>query len=204
MLTGSYHASGIDLQKITKDTAESAIEKLSLGEKNTAFVGYWLSLWRGDELPRFETFDMARLPALAPMMVLFDVVPERSVIVRSAGSEVCRAVGRQLAGLDWIAYAAARNQKLRMQNMSEVANGSVLLARRPFSLATGTPRANEELVLPFAPNADGVTPVVACTDWKIDEPDWYKRVIDVAYVAHDKMVRLRRRKSPAARVAEPV
>jgi PAS domain-containing protein len=185
------------VQKITKDAAECAIEKLSLGDKNRAFVGYWLSLWQGDALPRLERFDIARLPAQAPGMVVFDVIPERRVLIRSAGSDICRAVGLPLDGIDWVAYAPLRNQKLRMQNLSEVANGSLLLARRPFLHSKIGRRVNEELVLPFAPDANGVSPAIACIDWKLDEPDWFKSVTDISGVAHDRMMRLRRRKSPS-------
>src|SRR6202000_3048223 len=105
------------MQKITKDAAERAIEKLYLGDKNRAFAGYWLSLWQGDALPRIECFDAAQLRDFAPGLMTFAVVPERHVEVQWAGSDVLLAVGKPLSGTDWIKAVPVRNQALRMRNM---------------------------------------------------------------------------------------
>jgi hypothetical protein len=189
------------VQNITKDAAERAIEKLSLSDKNRAFAGYWLSLWQGNELPRPERFDLARLPTLTPGVMVFDVLPDRSITVRSAGIDICRAVGQRLNGIDWITHAAVRNRGLRIRNFTGVAEGSVLIGRRPFLLAGGSLRINEELALPLAADADGASTVIAYTDWKTDEPDWFKNITDISRIAqYNQMLSLRPRK-PARRAA---
>lgn len=184
------------MQKTTKDAAEQAIETLSLGEKNRAFVGYWLSLWQGDALPERERFDLMQLKALAPGMMMFDVLPQNRVAVAQAGIDVCRAVGEPLDGIDWVARSVIRNRGVRMRNFSGVAEGSLLVCRRTFRLTTGRLCANEELILPFATRPDGTTPVMAYTDWKIDISA-IRSIAEISQAApHHKVLPLRRRRAP--------
>jgi hypothetical protein len=151
-----------------KSDAEDAIERMNLGAANRLLAGYWLSLWDGDALPRRERFDPARVSSLMSSLLLFDVVPDNEVTVRMAGSDVERLSGRDFNGCDWVAAAPTRLRGMRVRNLTAVARGAVLSARRRMRMSIGSDRFNEELVLPFAANDDGLCPVVAYADWQLD------------------------------------
>jgi hypothetical protein len=185
------------VQKITKDAAEHAVEKLCLGEKNRAFAGYWLSLWQGDALPEQARFDLGQIKALAPGAMIFEVLPARRVTVGYAGADVCRAVGEQLTGIDWVARSVVRNRGVRMRNLSAVATGSLMICRRTFRMPSGRLCANEELVVPFAAKADGTHQAIALTDWKIDGTDGLASITEIADAAHYNILALRRRRPPS-------
>ena len=187
------------MQRITKAAAEIALEKLSLSATNRAFAGYWLSLWQGDELPRLERFDCDLVRELVPNLIVFDAVPGRHVIVRRAGRETCAVIGAELDGVDWVMTARVRNRKLRMRNFDTIADGAVLFTRRRLTMVSGPPLFNQELVLPFARDPDGMHPVVAHTDWKMDHARRLNGIAEIEPLAHDhKLLSIRSRKRRCA------
>jgi hypothetical protein len=158
--------------RMRKAAAEIAIERMNLGHANQILSGYWLSLWQGDSLPRREQFDPMQVKSLLANLMVFDVVPDNAVTVRSAGSDLKLITGDDLNGRDWVARAPLRLQNMRMRNLTAVTQGAILWARRRIYFAGGVTHYNEELVLPFAPNADGQCSILAYPDWKLDAFNW--------------------------------
>jgi hypothetical protein len=186
------------VRKITKAAAEAALEKLKLGSSNRAFAGYWLSLWEGDELPRHERFDHYRIEGLSPNLIEFDVLPESRVMVRKAGRETCEILGEDVNGIDWVLYARIRNRRSRMRNLTAIANGAVNIVRRRLTMVSGPAVFNEELLLPFAPDSDGICPVVAHTDWKIDRALRLTGISEIEPLPRDSRLFAIRGRAPAA------
>jgi hypothetical protein len=102
--------------KITKAAAEDAIERFSLGAENRLLAGHWLSLWQGDELPQYEQFGFAGFGAFIPNTFLFDVLPQRRVTVRKAGSDVCTILHENLEGADWVTRSPLRYRNMLVRN----------------------------------------------------------------------------------------
>jgi hypothetical protein len=188
------------VQRITKAAAEIALEKLDLSATNRAFAGYWLSLWQGNELPRLEAFNPDLVRELVPNLIAFDAVPGRHVMVRRAGQETCAIVGETLDGTDWVMRARVRNRKLRMRNFDAITDGAILFARRRLTMVSGPPVFNQELVLPFAGDLDGIHPVVAHTDWKIDRTRRLNGIAEIEHLARDhRLLPIQSRKRRGAR-----
>ncbi|HEY4943999.1 MAG TPA: PAS domain-containing protein [Rhizomicrobium sp.] len=183
------------MRRITKAAAEDVIEKLSLGAANRELAGYWLSLWQGNDPPQYERFDSARLSALVPNMMLFEVLPENHVTVRKAGIDLCRILREDLDGTDWVRPAPVRCHGVRMRNFSAVARGAAMIGRRRIAMAVGSTRYNEELVLPFAPRSDGTCPVIGHADWKMDYHLRFTAITDIENLAHDSILQFRKRAS---------
>jgi hypothetical protein len=153
---------------MSKSAAEDAVERLSPGEANRLLAGYWLSLWQGDELPRVEAFDMAVVKPLLPHLLMVDVVPENSASIRVAGPGIEAVTGANLNGINWIAWAPTRLRNMRMRNLTAVARGGIMVCRRKMTMTIGKDHHNEELVLPFAINGDGMCTVMVYADWRMD------------------------------------
>jgi hypothetical protein len=176
------------MRRVMKATAEDAIERFSLGAANRLLAGYWLSLWQGDELPEYERFKFVGLSELIPNMMLFDVLPEHRVMVRKAGTDVCRILNEDLDGTDWVRPAPMRNHRLRMRHFSAVARGAAIIGRRRMSMAFGGHRFNEELLLPFASRADGTCPVIGHADWKIEYRLRFTAITGMDNLADDRIL----------------
>ncbi|WP_420404374.1 PAS domain-containing protein [Nisaea sp.] len=72
-----------------------SIENPSIAE----FAEYWMSIHPQDRLPSRENFDPVEIPRLLPHIVLVDVESDPLRFqVRVQGTEVCRAMGRDLKG----------------------------------------------------------------------------------------------------------
>ncbi|HEY4941236.1 MAG TPA: PAS domain-containing protein [Rhizomicrobium sp.] len=183
------------MRGITKAAAEDVIERFSLGAANRLLAGYWLSLWQGDDPPRYERFNSAGLSDLVPNLMLFDVLPERHVTIRKAGIDLCRILNEDLDGTDWVKRAPMRSHRLYMRNFSTVARGAAIIGRRRISMASGGPRFNEELVLPFAPRADGTCPVIGHVDWKMDYRLRFRAIIAMENIADDRILPFRKKAS---------
>jgi hypothetical protein len=179
--------------KITKAAAEDAIERFSLGAANRLLAGHWLSLWQGDDLPHYEQFNLAGFGPFIPNMLLFDVLPERRVTVRKAGSDVCTVLHRNLEGVDWVTLASLRYRNMFMRNFAAVAGGAAMRGRRILTMTDGSSRIDEELVLPFAPRADGICPVLGYVDWKMDRHLTLTSISEIPNVAGDKILPFRKK-----------
>ncbi len=164
---------------LNKSAAADAIAKLRLDARNRALAEHWLSLWAHDGLPARSCFNPSKLKTHLPNLLMFDVVPDERVTVRLAGTGYRSVLGMELTGRDWIAMAPEKHRRLRLRNMSTVARGAVLVARRRMAMVAGGDHENEELVLPFAPDDSGVHPVVAHADWKLDH---LSKVTSIAWI----------------------
>ena len=151
-----------------KSAVTRIISDLKLFGGNQAMAEHWLSLWQGDALASRTAFSPHGLEAYLPNLLLFDIVPDRKVTVRLAGTRYRRLLGRELQGIDWIADAPQSHRATRLHNLSSVARGAILVARRRSTMRIGGENFNEEIVLPFAAGPDGVTAVLAHVIWPFD------------------------------------
>lgn len=142
-------------------TAAETLAGLNLEDANQALADYWLSIWPGDRLPPRSALNPARMKAFLPNIVLFNVVPDVSVRVRLSGTHIDQILGGGLAGADWIAAAGPERAAIRLARFGDIARGAVLVDHRHAMMALGDPAVLEEILLPFAPDADGVSAVIA-------------------------------------------
>lgn len=175
--------------KITKAAAEHAIERFALGEANRLLAGHWLSLWQGDDLPRYEHFNLAKLRDLVPNILLFDVLPEKRVTVRKAGNDISRILHGDLDGRDWVESAQLRYRNIFMRNFSAIARGAAMKGCRRLSMANASAIYNEELALPFATRADGTCMVIGHVDWKMDYHRRFTAITGIPPLAGDRVLR---------------
>jgi hypothetical protein len=176
------------VQKITKAAAETALEKLDLGATNRAFAGYWLSLWQGNELPKFESFRSEPVRELASNLIVFDTVPGNRVTVRSAGRDISTTVRAELDGVDWVMFGPVRGRRLRMRNFEAIADGAIMLVRRRLTMVSGSPIFNQELILPFAPSLDGTHLSAAHVDWRIDDARRLNGIAEIEPLARNHKI----------------
>ncbi len=151
-----------------KQAAERAIGALHLTHSNGEVAARWLGLWRGDALPVRESFRPANFKTFLPTVVLFNVVPGESVTVRLAGTRYAHMLGREMTGEDWVAAAPPQYRATRLGLYSQVARGAILFGHRRLATTDGADYLCEEIVLPFAPDAQGVTPVLAHANLPVD------------------------------------
>jgi hypothetical protein len=152
-----------------KEVAEKAIRSLHLEDSNQQFADYWLSLWQDDDLPARASFSPARLKAFLPSLLMYDVIPEQSVIIRLAGTGYDLILGPSLAGKDWIALTPEDYRATRLQTFSTIARGAVRVAYRSLAVLSGDDIMTEEILLPFAPQPNGVHPVLGRVNWRQDQ-----------------------------------
>ncbi len=151
-----------------KQAAEQAIEALHLARSNSELAARWLALWQGNALPPRAAFRPANFKIFLPTVVLFNVVPGESVTVRLAGTRYAHILGREVTGMDWLAAATEAHRAARRDAYSRVARGAILFSHRLLHTTDGEDYVCEEIVLPFAPDAQGVTPVLAHANVPMD------------------------------------
>ena len=178
--------------------AAQTIAGLKLEDANRALAEHWLSLWPGDGLPPRAALNPAKLKSHLPNIVLFNVVPETRVQVRLAGTHVEKIMGATLAGADWIALAGPARAAIRLAMFSVLARGAMLVDHRHAAMAVGGPAVLEEIILPFAPDADGMSLVLAHVNLSAEQYLKIARIKNVLSEPLDHQV------VPFARVAEAV
>jgi hypothetical protein len=167
-----------------KEVAEKAIESLNLEASNREFADYWLSLWQEDGLPARASFSPARMKAFLPSILIYDVVPERSVTVRLAGTGYDLILGPSLAGSDWVALAPENYRATRLRLFSTIARGAILMAHRHLAMLSGDNIVVQEILLPFAGQPDGVHSVLARVNWRQDQ---LRRIKTIAQVTGETL-----------------
>jgi len=160
-----------------KQVAERAIDALHLERSNRELAARWLELWQGNALPPREAFRPANFKPFLSTIALFNVVPDESVTIRLAGTRFSHILGREITGLDWIAAAAEEHRAARLKIFSDIARGAILVDYRRFATVDGEDYVSEEMALPFAPDAHGITQVLAHANIPIDR---YLRIKSVA------------------------
>lgn len=148
-------------------SARETIAILGLSPSNRAFADYWLSLWSGHALPRRDAINPAKLKALLPNLLILDVVPDRSVTVRLAGTTFNEVLGLELTRQDWLALAPPEYRAERLRIFSDIALGAIGRGMRRVEMDSAEDYVCEELLLPFAAEDTGeVRPVICHLDWK--------------------------------------
>lgn len=137
------------------------------GSGGRTIADYWLSLWRGDELPRRADFKPRGVAEQLPLISIFDVVPDKSVHCRLHGSVLAQALGEDLTGKDWIAMTAEEDKPVRLQRWSDVARGAIGRGVRAGRRESGEPQYSEEIMLPFGDvTPDGSRQVLYHLSWR--------------------------------------
>ena len=150
----------MDEQLLSKSAVETKLAQADLEEINRAFVGYWLSLWSNDVLPSRSQLNPAKMKRFLRNLMLLDVKPHAEVTVRLAGTAITGALEMELAGKDWIALAPEHYRAERLRILSEIAAGAFGVGYRRLELIHNQELLCEEVILPFAEEAGGNTPVV--------------------------------------------
>lgn len=150
-----------------QSSARETIASLGLAPANRAFAEYWLSLWQDHALPRRGTINPAQLKALLPNLLILDVVPDRSVTVRLAGTTFNAVLGLELTGQDWVALAPPEYRAERLRIFSDIALGAIGRGMRRVEMDSAEDTVCEELLLPFAVEDTGeICPVMCHLDWR--------------------------------------
>lgn len=151
--------------RFDRDFAESLLARVDLELANRALARHWLGWWKDGALPARTRLEPAKLKSFLPNLILFDVVPDRSVTVRLAGTLFRRALGTEITGKDWVAVAPAHYRAERLRIISQIARGAVGIGHRRIAMRGAEAYVCEEILLPFAAEACGTSPVLVHVDW---------------------------------------
>ncbi len=152
----------------SKTDAERLAAGLEMREAHRALLDHWLSLWPGDALPSRALLSPAKLKYYLPSLLLFDTVPDRSVTIRLAGTRILRTLKTELTGPGWIALGPKSSRAERLRLFSRMARGAFGLGHRRIPLTFGQHYISEELILPFAEEPSGITPLLCHLDGDAD------------------------------------
>ena len=167
-----------------KRAAAGIVAALDLEETNRVLCEHWLSLWPGDALPPRAAFHPAQLKPYLPSIILFNVVPDVSVTVRLAGTRYNHILGAELTGKDWLAAASEQHRPVRLQFFSAIARGAVAMDHRLLAMSAGDDIVVEEILLPFAAEANGVCPVLVHVNLKATQ---YLKIKSIKQVLSDPL-----------------
>lgn len=146
--------------------ARNCLDRCSAGATRR-LVEYWLSLWRGAEIPMRADFHPKAVSDLLPSIGIFDVVPDKSVRCRLVGSRLVEGAGGvDITGQDWLAMTAPDDRAVRLRRFSNVAQGAIGLGQRAAERASGEHLRAEEVMLPFGDvGPDGARQVLTHIAW---------------------------------------
>ena len=144
----------------SKSAVETTLAQTDLEEINRAFAEYWLSLWSNDVLPSRSQLNPSKMKRFLRNLMILDVKPQSMVTVRLAGTAITGALEMELAGKDWVALAPEHYRAERLRILSEIAAGALGVGYRRLDLIHNQELVCEEVILPFAEEASGNTPVV--------------------------------------------
>ena len=172
------------MSKFDKDLAAGMIAALTLEPENRALAEHWLSLWPGDALPPRGAFHPAQMKRYLPSIILFNVVPDAGVTVRLAGTRYNHILGTELTGKDWLAAASEQHRATRLNLFSAIARGAVAMDHRLLAMSAGDDIVVEEILLPFAAEANGVCPVLVHVNLKATQ---YLKIKSIKQVLSDPL-----------------
>jgi hypothetical protein len=154
------------LEKVNLILLRRMIADLEFAPSNRQLVDYWLSLCQDDKLPDRSAFRPADVRPLLANLVIYDVVPGKSVTVRLAGTTFNIALGLELKGRDWVKLAPENHRPQRLRGFTDIAMGAIGRGlRRVEMLPTGY-YTFEGIMLPcHADRNSDVHPVVGHIDW---------------------------------------
>jgi hypothetical protein len=152
-----------------RDRALAAFGKLSLSPMNEKLARYWFSLWSGDVPPMRAQLSPSRMKDLLPGIGIFEVRPGESSRCRLSGTAIQRALGREIAGLEWRQYTPADQWHARLARNSQIAEGGVGVGLRRARADQGG-GITQELQLPFADRTeDGARLILFHLDWRPED-----------------------------------
>ncbi|MGN6516513.1 MAG: PAS domain-containing protein [Rhizomicrobium sp.] len=172
------------MPSFSKAAVEDIVAGLTLEESNRAFVAHWLSLWNGDALPPSSRFKPSALRGILPSLLKFEVVPDRRVTVRLAGTGYAYVFKKDPTGTDWIEAAPVTHRATRLKVFSAIARGAILVAHRRIGMLSGEDFISEEVFFPFAPDAGGAVAVLGRVNFT---PGQFVRIRSVAQVTGDPL-----------------
>jgi hypothetical protein len=151
---------------LVKSDALHLLSQIEFSPRCKQIAEYWLSIWDGDLLPQRGRVEIARIKSLLPGVILFDVVPNKSVKVRLAGTEFWSILKLQLTGGDWLAMTPLKDRAERLRIFSAVARGAIGFNQWGFEIEQRGMAVGEKLLLPLRGNAeDTAIPVLGFVDW---------------------------------------
>jgi len=159
------------LQRLDHAAAKYRLDNLLLGRANRALIDHWLTLWEGDLLPAWPSFDPAKLPDLLPGMLFFELHADNTLMCTFCGEAMVHALGFDLTGKDWLSLARPDQRAQRLQGYRAVAAGAVSHSTRYAQHRSGAVHYAEEVLLPFLPLSTGSVPVLAHVGWRPVETD---------------------------------
>jgi hypothetical protein len=148
-------------------SAQRCFDENRAGKDGDRLARYWLSLWRGDQMPMRADFKPKQVVELLPAISIFDVVPGVSVHCRLAGSRIVEGAGQDITGKDWLAMTPPDIRADRLSRFSDVALGAIGRGVRSAVRVSGDALLAEELMLPFGDIAEsGARQVLSYIGWR--------------------------------------
>ncbi|HEX4270478.1 MAG TPA: PAS domain-containing protein [Rhizomicrobium sp.] len=149
-----------------KSDAHHILSERNLSLRCKRIADYWLSIWDGDECPARDAVTPAPIKDLLPGLIFFQVVPDRSVTVRMAGTDFLNLLKFELTGSDWLAVTPLQDRDERLTVFSRVARGNIAFSRWTFSHYWQGETSCEKLLLPLRarPGTEGI-PILGFVDW---------------------------------------
>lgn len=104
---------------------------------------------------------------LLPGVMIQEITPGVSMIVRLSGTAINAAFGRDLTGWDLIAMSPDGARTERLARNSDVAKGAIALGVRRRTTRLGHETESQEIQLPFGDvTADGARQILFHTSWR--------------------------------------
>jgi hypothetical protein len=155
------------LMLMDKRAAQRCFAEDPPGPDGSCVAEYWLSLWRGNELPQRADFRPRVVVDQLPVISIFEVVPGKSVHCRLHGSALAQGHGEDITGKDWLAMTEPEDRPMRLRRWSDVAHGAIGRGLRQGHRQSGEPQYSAEMMLPFADVApDGSRQVLFHLSWR--------------------------------------
>ncbi|GEM_PF-977535 len=155
------------LNNFSKAAALHCFEEEPVGKEAEGVVRYWLSLWRGDALPRRADFSPRQIVDQLPNIAIFEIVPDQSIRCRLAGSHIVEGAGLDITGKDILALTPLAERPIRLSRFSTIARGAIGRGLRPGFRDSGEAQFAEEIMLPFGDvSASGARQVLVHIDWR--------------------------------------
>ncbi len=167
------------MDRFDRNLLRKILAEIDLAPANREFVDYWLSLCAEDKLPERAAVRPADIKQLLANLIMFDVVPGKSVKVRLAGTAFNFALGMELKGKDWVKIAPESHRPQRLRLFSDIAMGAIGRGKRRVEMLPTGDYCFEEVFLPCrADRKTGIHPVLGRIDWnpgrefvKIESPE---------------------------------
>lgn len=155
------------LTGLCRAAAQRCFDSEPPGPNGLRVANYWLSLWRGNDLPLRADFKPRDVADQLPSIGIFDVIPDKSVRCRLFGSMLTQGIGRDLTGEDWLALTPEPQRATRLERFSAVACGAIGRGIRLTNRESGERQFSEEMLLPFGDVAeDGTRQVLVHIAWR--------------------------------------